>query len=217
MNRFEDQFLRDHITRLGFESKSIHYHKVISYKEGNKLANRINEFREVDLLALVINFVDILGHSRSESNILKEMIPDESAYRQAICSWLENAWLMNVLEEISTWGHSVFLTSDHGSTMVKKPIQIIGDRQTSTGIRYKYGRNIKMPDKTGINISDPEKYLLPKHDMNTNYLIAKSGNYFIYPNEYHKFANRYKNSFQHGGISLEEMVVPIAELKGKNT
>lgn len=217
MNRFEDQFLRDHITRLGFESKSIHYHKVISYEEGNKLKNRINEFKEVDVLALVINFVDILGHSRSESNILQEMIPDESAYRQAICSWMENAWLMNVLEEISTWGHSVFLTSDHGSTMVKKPIQVKGDRETSAGIRYKYGRNIKMPDKAGINISHPEKYLLPKHDMNTNYLIAKSGNYFIYPNEYHKFSNRYKNSFQHGGISLEEMVVPIAKLKGKNT
>ena len=100
--------------------------------------------------------------------------------------------------------------------MVTKPVQIKGDRDTSTGIRYKYGKNIKMPDKTGLTIPDPERFFLPKHDINTNYLIAKSGNFFIYPNEYHKFANRYKNSFQHGGISLEEMVVPIAELNGKN-
>ena len=164
----------------------------------------------------MINLVDILGHSRSESDILQELLPDESAYRKAVCAWLENAWLMNVLEEISTWGHTVFLTSDHGSTMVTKPVQIKGDRHTSTGIRYKYGQNINMPDKTGLTIPNPETYFLPKHDMNTNYLIAKSGNFFIYPNEYHKFANRYKNSFQHGGISLEEMVVPIAELKGKN-
>ncbi len=217
MNRFENKFLKDQIIRLGFESKSVHYHKVITYEEGNKLEKRINEFKEVDFLALVINFVDILGHSRSESNILQEMVPDESAYRKAVCSWLENAWLMNVLEEISTWGHTVFLTSDHGSIMVTKPVQIKGDRQTSAGIRYKYGRNIKMPNKTGMNILYPEEYLLPRHDMNTNYLIAKSGNFLIYPNEYHKFANRYKNSFQHGGISLEEMIVPIAELKGKNT
>ncbi len=216
MNRFEDRFLRDQLDRLGFESKSIHYHKIITYEEGNKLANRIGEFKEVDFLALVINFVDILGHSRSESDILQEMLPDESAYRKAVCAWLENAWLMNVLEEISTWGHTVFITSDHGSTMVTKPVQIKGDRDTSTGIRYKYGKNIKMPDKTGLTIPDPERYFLPKHDINTNYLIAKSGNFFIYPNEYHKFANRYKNSFQHGGISLEEMVVPIAELNGKN-
>ena len=169
----------------------------------------------MDLLALVINFVDILGHSRSESDILQEMVPDESAYRKAICAWLQNAWLMNVLEEISSWGHTVFLTSDHGSTRVTKPVQIKGDRETSTGIRYKYGKNIKMPDKTGLTIPNPESFFLPKHDINTNYLIAKSGNFFIYPNEYHKFANRYKNSFQHGGISLEEMVVPIAELTGK--
>ena len=216
MNRFEDRFLRDQLNRLGLESKSIHYHKVITYEEGNKLETRIGEFKEVDLLAIVINFVDILGHSRSESDILQEMVPDESAYRKAVCSWLENAWLMNVLEQISGWGHTVFITSDHGSTMVTKPVQIKGDRKTSTGIRYKYGKNIKMPDKTGLTIPDPEKYFLPKHDMNTNYLIAKSSNFFIYPNEYHKFANRYKNSFQHGGISLEEMVVPIAELKGKN-
>ncbi len=216
MNRFENKFLRDHLNRLGFESKSIHYHKIITYEEGNKLETRIGEFKEVDLLALVINFVDILGHSRSESDILQEMVPDESAYRKAICAWLQNAWLMNVLEEISSWGHTVFLTSDHGSTRVTKPVQIKGDRETSTGIRYKYGKNIKMPDKTGLTIPNPESFFLPKHDINTNYLIAKSGNFFIYPNEYHKFANRYKNSFQHGGISLEEMVVPIAELTGKN-
>ena len=216
MNRYEDQFLRDQMNRLGFKSKSVYYHKIISYEEGNKLENRINEFKEVDFLALVINFVDILGHSRSESNILQEMIPNESAYRKAVCSWLENAWLMNVLDQVSNWGHTVFITSDHGSTMVTKPVQVKGDRETSDGIRYKYGRNIKMPEKSGFNIMKPENYLLPKHDINTNYLIATTGNFFIYPNEYHKFANHYKNSFQHGGVSLEEMIVPIAELKGKN-
>ena len=215
-NRYEEYFLREQINRLGYKSKSVNYHKIISYEEGNKLENRINEFKEVDLLALVVNFVDILGHSRSESNVLQEMMPDESAYRKAVSSWMQNAWIMKVLKEISKWGHKVFLTSDHGSIMVTKPIRIKGDRTTSDGIRYKYGRNINTKEKFGLNISEPNDFYLPKHDINTNYLIAKSNNFFIYPNEYNKFVNRYKNSFQHGGISLEEMIVPIVKLDGKS-
>ena len=215
MNRFEEKFLFDHLERMDFGSKSYKYHKVINFDDGNRLENRINEYKEIDFLSIVINFIDILGHSRSESNILQEMVPDESGYRKAVCSWLENAWLMNVLKQISTWGHKIYITSDHGSTRVNKPVQIIGDRETSSGIRYKYGKNIKMPEKAGLTVSEPRKLMLPDHEAKTNYLIAKSGNYFIYPNEYNKFANKYKNSFQHGGLSLEEMVVPISILKRK--
>ena len=216
MNRYENKFLRDNLDRLGLSSKSLQYHKIITYEEGNKIENRINEFKEVDMFALVINFVDILGHSRSESNVLQEMLPNESAYRKAVCSWFENAWLLNVLKEISSWGHIVYLTSDHGSTMVTKPVKVKGDRKTSDGIRYKYGRNINVPEKAGIKISNPKEFMLPYHDINTNYILAKSSNYFIYPNEFNKFANYYKNSFQHGGVSLEEMIVPMAKLKGKS-
>ena len=168
------------------------------------------------MLVLVVNFVDILGHSRSESTILQEMVPDESAYRKAICAWLENAWLMDVLKHISTWGRTVFITSDHGSKRVNKAVQIKGDMDTSTGIRYKYGRNLNLPKKVGIRITDTRTYLLPDHGMNTDYIIAKGGHYFVYPNEYHRFAKKYQNSFQHGGISLEELLIPIAIMKGKN-
>jgi len=215
MNRYEETFLKDHLNRIDLGSKSVHYHKVITYEEGSKLANRINEYKEVDFLAIVINFVDILGHSRSESDILQEMLPNESAYRKAVSSWFENAWLMEVLEQIGNWGHTVYITSDHGSKMVSKAVKVKGDRLTSSGIRYKYGRNVKMPEKAGLNINNLSKYNLPKHELNTNYIIAKFGNYFIYPNDYNKFANHYKNSFQHGGISLEEMIIPIAELRTK--
>ena len=216
MNRYEEQFLRDHLKRIGLESKSYKYQKVITFEEGNRLESRINEYKEVDFLSIVINFIDILGHSRSESNVLQEMVPDESGYRKAVCSWLENSWLMKLLKQISEWGHTIYITSDHGSTRVTKPVQIKADRETSSGIRFKYGQNIKMPDKAGFSISNPQDFLLPNHKSKTNYLIAKSGNFFIYPNEYNKFANKYKNSFQHGGLSLEEMVVPISTLKGKN-
>jgi len=216
MNQFEELFLKDYLIRNDLGSKSVRYHKILNYDDGNKLANRIGEYAEIDILALVINFVDYLGHSRSESKILQEMVPNESAYRKAICAWLENAWLMNVLQQISSWGHTVFITSDHGSTMVSKPVQIRGDKETSTGIRYKYGRNLNLPEKAGMRITDPMSYMLPNHGMNTDYIIAKGGHFFVYPNKYHQFAKRYQNSFQHGGISLEEMLVPMAIMKGKN-
>jgi len=217
MNQFEEQFLKDYLSRKGLGIKSVHYHKILNYDEGNKLVNRIGEFKEIDVLALVVNFVDFLGHSRSESKILQEMVPDESAYRKAICAWFENAWLMDVLKQISTWGHTVFITSDHGSTQVNKAVQIKGDKETSTGLRFKYGRNLNLPQKAGLRITNPARYFLPDHGMNTNYIIAKGGHFFVYPNEYHRFVQRYQNSFQHGGISLEEMLVPIATMKGKNT
>ena len=217
MNQFEEQFLKDYLSRNNLSSKSVHYHKILHYIEGNKLANRIGEYKGIDLLALVVNFVDILGHSRSESKILQEMVPDESAYRKAICAWLGNAWLMDVLNQISSWGYTVFITSDHGSIQVNKPVQIKGDKETSTGIRYKYGRNLNLPEKAGIRISDPGSYLLPDHGMNTDYIIAKGKHFFVYPNDYHRFAKRYKHSFQHGGLSLEEMLIPITTMKGKNT
>ncbi len=216
MNQFEEQFLKDYLARKGLGSKSVYYHKILNYDEGNKLANRIREFKEIDIIALVVNFVDSLGHNRSESKLLQEMVPDESAYRKSICAWLENAWLMDVLKEISIWGHTVLITSDHGSTQVNKAVQIKGDKETSTGMRYKYGRNLNLPKKAGFRITDPCSYFLPDHGMNTDYIIAKGGYFFIYPTEYHRFAKRFHNSFQHGGISLEEMVIPMATMNGKN-
>ncbi|MDP6571012.1 MAG: PglZ domain-containing protein [Candidatus Marinimicrobia bacterium] len=217
MNKYEETFLKNQLKRNGLEKKSVHYHKVLTYESGHKLGERIGELKEVDVLAIVINFIDILGHSRTESEILQEIVPDESAYRNAICNWMENAWLLDMLEEISDWGHTVFFTSDHGSVQVSKPVKVVGDKQTSAGIRYKYGKNLKIPEKYGMQIQHPEKFRLPKHEMNTNYLIASGDSFFIYPNDYNKYVNYYMNSFQHGGISLEEMVVPMAILRGRKS
>ena len=187
-----------------------------------QLANTIISFLIFIIFAIVlkkknlhINFVDILGHSRTESEILQEIIPDASAYRNAICAWMGNAWLMDMLQVLSNWGHTVFLTSDHGSIQVSKPVKVIGDKKTSTGIRYKYGKNLNVPEKYGFQIQQPERFKLPKHEINTNYLIASGDSFFIYPNEYNKYVHYYMNSFQHGGISLEEMVVPIATLRAR--
>ena len=181
-----------------------------------KLAGNINDFQHLDMFALVVNFIDILGHTRSESSVIQEMVPDEAAYRSAVISWMKNVWLLKVLKEISQWGHTVIITSDHGIIRVKKPVVVKGDKTTSAGIRAKYGRNLNLPSKQALVIKKPADFRLPNFDGVTNYLIASGDHFFVYPNQYHQFVKVFENSFQHGGISMDEMIIPIATLKGKN-
>ncbi len=215
MNRYEDTFLRDQLDRLGFQNKSMKYQKILTYEDGHKLGTRINEYRNVDVLSIVVNFVDMLGHTRSESDVLKELVPDESAYRNAVCSWFENAWLLNVLKQIGSWGRKVIITSDHGTVRVNKPIRVKADKSASTGVRYKFGRNLVTDKRAALFIENPPDYKLPKDELTTNFILAKGHNYFVYPNEYRHFVNKFENSFQHGGISMAEMIVPLATLSGK--
>ncbi len=215
MNRFEETFLKDQLKRLNLPDKSVNYTKVITYNDGKKLENRITDYKNTDLMTIVVNFVDMLGHTRSESDVLKEMLPDESGYRKAVCSWFENAWLLNVMKEISSWDHTVIITSDHGTTRVNKPVSVKADRQASTGVRYKYGRNVTVSEKSSFFMKNPAEFRLPKDTSTTNFIIAKDDSFFVYPNDYHRFVKRFQNSFQHGGISLDEMIIPIAKLNGK--
>ena len=157
-----------------------------------------------------------MGQSRSESEVLKEIITDKVSYRSAVVNWFENAWLLDLLKEISWWGHKVIITSDHGMLQVKKPVLVKADKTTSSGLRMKYGKNLNLSSKKGLVIKDPSKFKLPNFDGLTNYIIARECNYFIYPNESHSFISNFQNSFQHGGISLDEMIVPLAILDGKN-
>ena len=215
MNRYESEFLKSYLQRNNLSQISMNYTKFVNPEDGQKFANHINEYKNTNLLALVVNFVDMLGHSRSESNVLKEMIPDESAYRKAICSWMEQSWLKDVFEQISEWDKTIILTSDHGSIRVKKPVQVKGDRETSDGIRYKYGKNLHVSSKVAMKIDSPANYRLPVIDGATDYILSKDEYYFLYPNNYNRFARRYENSFQHGGISMDEMIVPVGILTGK--
>ncbi len=214
-NRYEDIFLQDQLKRLGHTDKSVKYAKIVTLNQGKKLESQINDFKHLDMLALVVNFVDILGHTRSESSVLQEMVPDEAAYRSAVVNWMKSGWFLKVLREISYWGHTVIITSDHGIIRVKKPVIVKGDKSTSSGIRSKFGRNLNLPSKQALVIKNPSDYRLPNFDGVTNYLIARGTNFFVYPNQYHQFVNVYENSFQHGGISMDEMIVPIGTLRGK--
>jgi len=215
-NRFEEFFLNEQIKSFGFKNKKIKYEKVITLDQGKKIISNIDDYKNFDLFSIVINFIDILGHSRSESNILKEIITDKVSYRSAVINWFENAWLLEMLKEISWWGHKVVITSDHGMIQVKKPVLIKGDKTTSSGIRAKYGKNLNLSNKKALVIKKPSEYNLPDFNGLTNYIIARDRNFFVYPNDSNSFISNFQNSFQHGGISLDEMIVPLAILNGKN-
>ncbi len=214
-NKHEHELLKQQLTRLGLGHKSTKYVKVSSYEYGKSIVNNINDYKNVDMLCLVVNFIDILAHSRSESNVLKEVLTDEASYRDIINSWISNSWFREVLNEMRKWDREIIVTSDHGSIMVNKPIQIKAYKEVSSGVRYKSGKNLKVNTKHALRVTDIEEYRLPQSHINQNYLIAYDKNYFVFPNNYNQFVKRYNNTFQHGGISMNELIVPIASLEPK--
>jgi len=209
LNHLENKFLSDQLKHYGLSEKSLHYHKIWIVEEGKRFQFKINQYLDFDLLAIVVNFVDQLAHRRSESDVLKEMVPDESGYRQAVKIWYENSWIRNVLSELASKGFKVVMTSDHGSLMVNRDAMVAANKDSSSGVRYKHGRNINTDLKYAIDVRDLAAYHLPSLGHQNNYLLAKDDFYFLYPNEQQKYKNMLKGSFQHGGISMEEMMVPI--------
>ena len=215
LNQHEKQFLIDQLKKYGLGNKRVHYHKIWAVEEGKKFQNRIKDYIQQDVLALVVNFVDILAHKSSQMDVLKEMVPDESGYRTAVRSWLEHSWLLQVLKKLSENNFTVIMTSDHGSIRVQHDVMVSADREASSGVRYKFGRNLNTKEKYALVIKEPEKYRLPSFGPQPSYIVAKDDCYFVYPNQAHKYQAKFKNSFQHGGISMEEMMVPVAIMKGR--
>jgi len=214
LNKYEEEYLNDQIQRLGNENKKVHYHKIWALEEGKRFSKKINNYLEKDVIALVVNFVDMLAHDSSKMDVLKELIPDESGYRKTVRSWVENSWFNDVLKVLSQSNFDVVITSDHGSIKVNKEIMVSADKDASDGVRYKYGRNLNSKNKNVMKINNPENYKLPSFGPQFNYLLAKNDSYFLYPNEANKYKNKLQNSFQHGGISLEEMLIPVLKMKG---
>ncbi|MBT3589912.1 MAG: PglZ domain-containing protein [Candidatus Marinimicrobia bacterium] len=215
LNQLEKIFFEDLLGRSGNGHKSFHYHKIWAVGEGKKFKNRIQDYLKQDILAIVVNFVDILAHKSSQLDVLKEMVPDESGYRTAVKTWFESSWLFHVLKVLAESDYKVIITSDHGSIRVQRDVMVAADRDTSSGVRYKYGRNLNTKSRNALVIKDPSQYRLPSFGEQPSYIMAKDDIYFVYPNQVHKFQSMYSNSFQHGGISMEEMLVPVATLIGK--
>jgi len=216
LNRHEDLFLTDQLKRLNTGlSLNFKYLKILDVKHAKSAYKNIVSYAKLPLLAIVINFVDFLAHSRSDSDVLKEIAPDEPAYRSLTKSWFEHSVIFKILKKVSKLGNTVILTSDHGSIRALRGVKVLGDRETSTNLRYKFGKNIKCDPKHAIIVNNPRDYKLPSRKLNTNYLIAKEDFYFVYPTDYHHYLNYYKDSFQHGGVSMEEMILPVIKMEPK--
>ncbi len=164
---------------------------------------------------MVYNFVDILLHTRQSVEVLQEMLPDEAAFRSVTTAWFKHSSLFRIMQAYGEAGGTVLLTSDHGSLRGKRGAKVIGDRQTSSSLRYKLGKNLKCDNKHCVRIKDPQKWGLPMRGINSEYLLAREDYFFVYPTNYNKYLELYRDSFQHGGISLDEMIMPVVTLKGK--
>ena len=214
-NRHEEEFLKSLMRRKFTDDVRIRYEKLLGKEEGQAFAKNVSALLQHDLSAVVINFVDILAHSRSESAVLKELAPDERAYRALTRTWFEHSWLLDAFKDLAEKDCTIVLTTDHGIIRSLHPTKVIGDRHTSTALRYKYGRNLKADERHAIFIEDPEPFGLPKNSMMTNYIIAKEDYYFVYPTNYNKYVELYNDTLQHGGASMEEMILPVITMRPK--
>ncbi len=213
-NRNEEEFLNDQFNAKG-ASMRIRYQKLITTQSGRDFAQNVHDVLQADLSAVVVNFVDILAHSRSDSAVLRELAPDERAYRALTRTWFEHSWLYNAFVQLAETNCTIVVTTDHGAIRSLHATKVVGDRETSTALRYKFGRNLKCDERHAILVRDPHEYGLPRDHMNMNYIIAKEDYYFVYPTNYSKYLNRYRDTMQHGGISLEEMILPVVTLQPK--
>ncbi len=213
-NRYEHELLDRQLDRLGFDLKTdSKYIKVLDPEEGESLVRRLNNYTSAQLSSVVVNFLDILAHSRAASDLLKELSPDESGYRAVMKAWFQQSSLFDALRRASSQDDLVVIvTTDHGSTIGHRGIKAYGKRDTSTNLRYKYGDNLNVDSKGGILIKNPKEWKLPVFGVTTNFIIAKEDYYLVYPTNFNEYERQYRNSFLHGGISVEEMMVPVAVL-----
>jgi CheY-like chemotaxis protein len=214
-NLFEEEFFKAQLKRLGKGDLKYSYTKIVNNHEGQKLVDNIHNMLQNDINIIVYNFVDMLSHARTEMEVLKELAGDETSYRSITQSWFEHSPLHQALKKIADKKMTVIVGTDHGSVRVNTPGKIIGDKQTTANLRYKHGRNLNYDAKDVLAFKDPKEAGLPVPTINSSYVFAKGDIYLCYPNNYNHFVNYYRNTFQHGGVSLEEMIIPVIRMTNK--
>ncbi|MDZ4668746.1 MAG: bifunctional response regulator/alkaline phosphatase family protein [bacterium] len=213
-NIHEEDLLGRQLLRSGYKEK-FSYTKITNLNAGKDLVDAIPNLWHNKLNVIVYNFVDMLSHARTEMNVMKELAENEAAYRSITASWFEHSPLYEAIKKIASKKARIVITTDHGSIRVNNPVKIVGDRATSTNLRYKQGRNLNYNEKELFSIKNPADAFLPKQSMSSSYVFAMGEDFMAYPNNYNYHVKMYNNSFQHGGISLEEMIVPFVVLETK--
>lgn len=213
-NDFEKELLELQMQRMGVK-KTLFYEKFQNIEKGKKIKQSFSEILNHELSVIVINFVDILSHTRTEMNMIKELIHDEVTYRSLTLSWFEHSPLFELIKALSERKLTMVFTTDHGSIRVNNAVKIVGDKNISSNLRYKQGKLLKYNPKELFEMKIPEKVLLPKLNVSSSYIFAQNNDFFAYPNKFNHYAMFYKDSFQHGGVSLEEMIIPFAVIMPK--
>ncbi len=213
-NMYEKEFLESQLKRLGV-NLDWSYHKISSLKQGKRLSDNFKSHKNNDLIAVVYNFVDMLSHSKTEMEVIKELASTDKSYRSLTQSWFKNSPLLDIIQQASNLGFKLIITTDHGTINVKNPTKVIGDRNISANLRYKTGRSLSYDEKDVLVSKNPKDIHLPSINMSSSFIFAKGDLFFAYPNRYNHFVSYYRNTYQHGGISLEEVIIPFVVLDPK--
>lgn len=211
-NLHEKEFLQAQLKRLGLDL-TMDYHKITNLKKGKKLSDNFRSQKNNDLTVVVYNFVDMLSHAKTEMEVIKELASNDKSYRSLTESWFKNSPLLEIIQQAQEMGMRLIITTDHGTINVKNPSKVIGDKNTSLNLRYKTGRSLTYEDKDVLAAEDPRRIHLPSINMSSSFIFAKGDLFFAYPNNYNHYVSYYRNTYQHGGVSLEEMVIPFVVME----
>jgi len=207
-NLHEQELLRKQLNRLGLQY-SLSYEKITNEKQGKRVAENLHDYLNSDLSVFVYNFIDTLSHARTNVDVIRDLASSESGYRSITHSWIEHSSILDIIKQLAEEKVKLAITTDHGSINVSNPVKVVGDRESSTNLRYKQGKQLNYDSKNIFEVKDPLSIRLPKLNVSTSYIFATNNDYMIYPKNYNYYVNFYRNTFQHGGISLEEMMAPI--------
>lgn len=213
-NQFESELLDEQLKRYGKKIR-FSYNKILNLNSGRKLLDNLSNLYNNDLNVIVYNFVDMLSHARTDMDVIRELAEDEAAYRSITVSWFEHSPLFEIIKQLAARKINIIITTDHGSIKVTQPSRLLGDKDISTNLRYKQGKALQYDKKDVFEVRDPAKVFLPRINVSTSYVFAKETKYFVYPNNYNQFVSIYKNTFQHGGISMEENLIPFVYLTAR--
>lgn len=212
LNIYEKELVQTQLDRFRRKEKFT-YTKINDSSGGDKFLQKVNSNRTLPLHVVVLNFIDMLSHARTESKMIRELANSDAAYRSLTESWFRHSGTVEIFQRLAEMGYDVILTTDHGTIRVDNPIKVVGDRNTNTNLRYKVGKNLNYNPKQVYEIHNPRKFGLPAPNISSAFIFAQNEDFFSYPNNYNYYVQYYTGTFQHGGISLQEMLVPLVTMK----